>query len=88
MGAHGAPNAAPTCATTPTLADLGVLYGGRDRLLRVTEVAEQLGVSTSTVYKLCKGDELPHVRVIDSIRIRPSDLAAFVERGSSKSMSK
>jgi hypothetical protein len=40
VGAHGAPNTAPACATTPRLADLGLLFGGRDRLLRVTEVAE------------------------------------------------
>ena len=25
VGAHGAPNTAPACATTPMLADLGVL---------------------------------------------------------------
>ena len=80
MGAHGAPNTAPACATTPMLADLGVLYGGRGRLLRVAEVADQLGVSTATVYGLCAAGELPHVRIVDSIRVRPSDLAAFVKR--------
>jgi len=58
---------------------LGVLYGGRDRLLRADEVAEQLGVSTATVYKLCKTGRLPHVRIIDSVRVRPTDLAAFAE---------
>jgi len=78
-GAHGAPNTAPACATTPMLADLGVLYGGRGRLLRVAEVAEQLGVSTATVYSLCETGQLPHIRIVDSIRVRPSDLAAFVE---------
>jgi excisionase family DNA binding protein len=79
VGAHGAPNTAPACATTPRLADLGVLYGGRDRLLRVAEVAEQLGVSTATVYGLCAAGDLPHVRIVDAIRIRPGDLAAFVD---------
>ena len=78
-GAHGAPNTAPACATTPRLADLGVLYGGRDRLLRVAEIAEQLGVSTATVYSLCAAGELPHIRIVDSIRVRPSDLAVFVD---------
>jgi excisionase family DNA binding protein len=81
VGAHGAPNTAPPCETTPTLADLGVLYGGRDRLLRVSEVAEQLGVSTATVYKLCKRGDLPHVRIVDSIRVRPGDLAAVLAGG-------
>jgi excisionase family DNA binding protein len=68
-----------TRTTTPTLADLGVLYSGRDRLLSVSEVAEHLGVSTATVYKICKRGDLPHVRIIDSIRIRPSDVAAFAD---------
>jgi len=79
VGAHGAPNTASACATTPMLADLGVLYGGRGQLLRVVEVADQLGVSTATVYNLCAAGRLPHVRIVDSIRVRPSDLAAFVD---------
>ena len=83
-GAHGAPNAAPACATTPTLADLGLLYGGRDRLLRAAEVAEQLGVSTATFYKICQSGELPHVRIIDTIRVRPGDLEAFLARNRSR----
>ena len=77
-GAHGAPNTAPAWATTPTLADLGVLYGGRDRLLTVGEAAEYLGVCHAVVYRLCAGAELRHVRIVHSIRIRPADLAAFV----------
>ncbi len=66
------------CAITPTLGDLTVLYGGLDRLLTVAEVAERLCVSTATVYKLCDRGGLPHVRIIDSIRVRPADLATFV----------
>jgi excisionase family DNA binding protein len=64
--------------TMPTPNDLGVLYGGRNRLLTVREVAEQLDVCAATVYRLCENGELPHVRIIDSIRIRPADLGAFV----------
>jgi len=44
----------------------------------VAEVSEQLGVSTATVYKLCKRAALPHVRIIDTIRVRPADLAGFL----------
>ena len=77
-GAHGAANVARAVATTPTLADLGLLYAGRDQLLRVAEVAEQLSVSTATVYKICSQGWLPHVRIADSIRILPVDLAAFI----------
>ncbi len=55
-------------------ADPGSLYGGRDRLLRVAEVAEHLGVCAATVYRLCETGELAHVRIVNSIRIRPDDL--------------
>jgi excisionase family DNA binding protein len=69
--------AAP-CATTPTLGDVAGLHGGRGRLLTVPDVAEQLGVCSATVYRLCGSGELPHVRIANSIRIRPADLAAFL----------
>jgi len=62
----------------PTLADLGVLLGGRDRLLKVAEVAEHLDVSNATVYGLCERGELPYVWIVNSMRIRPRDLEAFV----------
>ena len=61
-----------------TLADLQVLWGGRDRLLRVAEVAEHLGVSNATVYGLCERGELPYVWLVNSMRIRPRDLEEFV----------
>jgi excisionase family DNA binding protein len=72
------PGTVRPCATTPTMEDLFVLYGGRNRLLQVAEVAEQLGVCAATVYRLCNRGELPHVRIVDSIRIRPADLAGFL----------
>jgi excisionase family DNA binding protein len=62
----------------PTLADLRVLWGGRDRLLRVAEVAEHLGVSNTTIYGLCERGELPYVWVVTSMRIRPRDLEEFL----------
>jgi excisionase family DNA binding protein len=63
----------------PTMADLAVIYGGRGRLLRVAEVAEQLGVCNATVYRLCESGELPHLRVVISIRVRPKDLEEYVD---------
>jgi excisionase family DNA binding protein len=48
-------------------------------LLTVKDVALQLGVSTTTVYKLCYSGALPHIRIIGSMRIAPADLAAFIE---------
>jgi excisionase family DNA binding protein len=51
----------------------------------VAEVAENFGVCNATVYRLCESGALAHVRVINSIRVRPSDLAKYVagarERG-------
>jgi excisionase family DNA binding protein len=75
LGQHGH-RAARTDHPTPN--DLGVLYGGRNRLLTVSEVAEQRGVCTAIVYRLCESGELPHVRVVEWIRVRPVDLAAFL----------
>jgi excisionase family DNA binding protein len=72
------PGTAVPGPTTPTPNDLGVLYSGRNRLLTVREVAEQLGVCAATVYRLCERGELPHVRIVQSIRIRPGDLQGFL----------
>jgi excisionase family DNA binding protein len=67
-------------ATTPTTTDLEALHGGRMSLLSVGAVAERLGVCSATVYRLCERGELPHVRIVNSIRIRPEDLRAFLEQ--------
>jgi excisionase family DNA binding protein len=48
------------------------------QFLSVREAAKALSVSPATVYKLCRRGELPHVRVSNSIRVAPDDLAAFV----------
>jgi excisionase family DNA binding protein len=74
----GGPETELAVATTPTVADLAVFHGGRGRLLRVAEVAEQLGVCNATVYRLCESGELPHIRVVNSIRVRPKDLADYI----------
>jgi excisionase family DNA binding protein len=47
-------------------------------LLNVKEVARQLGVCTRTVYELCTGGALPHIRILNAIRIAPADLRKFV----------
>lgn len=48
------------------------------RLLKVGEVAELLGVSTATVYALCKRGVLRHVRVANAIRVPEAALGAFL----------
>ena len=55
-----------------------VLEGGRRRLLSPREVADELGVSRWAVYALVERGELRHVRISNSIRVAPDDLAKFV----------
>lgn len=50
----------------------------RSRFLTVAEVAEQLRVSTMTVYRLIKAEELPATRVGKSLRIRTDDVERFL----------
>jgi predicted DNA-binding transcriptional regulator AlpA len=69
-------------ATTPTTADLVALHGGRERLLRIADVAERLAVCAATVYRLCERWELPHIRIVNSIGIRPRDLEALLAKRS------
>jgi excisionase family DNA binding protein len=47
-------------------------------LLRIADVAERLGGCAATVYRLCERGELPHVRIVNSIRVRRADLDALV----------
>ena len=59
-----------------------VLQGSRGlspvgRWLTVADVAGCLGVSTATVYGLCKRGELGHVRVANAIRVSERALAGF-----------
>ena len=79
MSASDTPGTVQPAATNPTVPDLIALRGGRDRLLSVGEVAAELGVCAATVYRLCERGELPHVRIINSIRIRPRNLATFMD---------
>jgi excisionase family DNA binding protein len=49
-----------------------------DRLLTAHEVADQLRVSTMTVYRLIRRGELPAVRVGRNYRVRSRDLDAYL----------
>lgn len=50
-----------------------------DGLLTVREVAEAMRVSTMTVYRLIKAEELPAIRVGKHFRIRRSDLTGYLD---------
>ncbi len=80
QGATPAPKTRQRPSVAPTPADLQVLWGGRDRLLTVAEFAEHLGVCNATVYRLCDRGELAFVWIGNSMRIRPDDLRAFLDR--------
>lgn len=49
------------------------------RFLTVQEVAEQLRVSSMTVYRLIKSGEIPAVRVGRSFRVREPDVDRYLE---------
>jgi excisionase family DNA binding protein len=54
--------------------------GDRDEpLLSVADVARRLSVSTATVYGLCGSGKLPHVRIMNAVRVRPADLRGFID---------
>ena len=81
MGGQGATPGAKTRQrpnVAPMFADRRVLWGGRDRLLKVSEVAEHLGVSNATVHGLCDSGKLPYVWIVNSIRIRPANVDSYV----------
>ena len=48
------------------------------QLLTAAEVAEQLRVSTMTIYRLIRSGELPAVRVGRNYRVPVEDLAAYL----------
>jgi excisionase family DNA binding protein len=50
-----------------------------DGLLTVREVAEAMRVSTMTVYRLIKAEELPAIRVGKHFRIRRRDLSGYLD---------
>jgi excisionase family DNA binding protein len=48
------------------------------RLLTAAEVADQLRVSTMTIYRLIRRGELPAVRVGRNYRVRSEDLERYL----------
>ena len=53
--------------------------------LSVKEVAEKLGVVKDTIYRLISAGELPSHQVGRAVRIRWTDVEAYLKRGSDKS---
>ena len=51
-----------------------------ERLLTVKDVQERLNVSRSMAWKLVYSGEIAHVKIGRCVRVRETDVAAFVER--------
>ena len=51
-----------------------------EKLLKGSEVAGLLGVSKSFVYLLMQSGEIPTVRLRHAVRVRPKDLADYIEK--------
>ena len=58
------------------------------RLLRPEEVRNILSISRSFVYKLLESGEIPVVRIGKTVRVRPQDLKAYIERSFSPGLAK
>ena len=50
-----------------------------EQLLTVRHVAQLLGVCRATVYKWAASGLLPHVRIVNVVRVRREDLARFIK---------
>jgi excisionase family DNA binding protein len=50
-------------------------------LLRPVDVAELLNVSRKTAYRLIERGDLDAIHVGANVRVRPEDLAAYLDRG-------
>jgi excisionase family DNA binding protein len=54
---------------------------GREPLLTAVEVSERTGLPLQRVYELCRREMIPHVRVGRQVRVAPSALREWIERG-------
>jgi excisionase family DNA binding protein len=55
--------------------------------MKAAEAAKLLGVGVSTVYRLAERNEIPHLRLGGSIRVRRSTLEAFLRNLEARSLS-
>jgi excisionase family DNA binding protein len=57
---------------------MNTVDGASGRLLRLDEVAERLSISKSMAWKLVAYGHIRSVRIGRAVRVRPSDLDAYV----------
>ncbi len=51
-----------------------------EQLLKAADVARVLNVSVPMAYRLMQRGEIPVVRINSAVRVKPSDLQAYIER--------
>ncbi len=54
-----------------------------EQLLKVTDVAKALNISLAMAYRVVQRGEIPAIRIGTSVRVKPSDLQAYIERSRS-----
>ncbi len=52
----------------------------KERLLKPGEVATALSISRALTYRLLQSGKIPVVRISHAVRVKPSDLRAYVEK--------
>lgn len=51
-----------------------------DNYLRPRDIADRLGLHRTTVYKLIKAGELPHIRIGEAVRVPAAAFHAYLDR--------
>jgi excisionase family DNA binding protein len=51
-----------------------------DKILTVSEVASLLKISKAKIYLLAQKKKIPHIKIDKNIRIKESDLIAWLEK--------
>jgi len=51
-----------------------------ERLLKVNDVAKILNISRAFSYRLLRNGDIPSIKINSTIRVRPKDLEAFIQR--------
>jgi excisionase family DNA binding protein len=71
-------------AAAASLVMADVMLGGKVReepdSLTVKDVARRLGVSSRVAYELCQDGEIDAFKIGRTIRVKPTELEAYVER--------
>ena len=78
FGTHGVANTAPAVSTPPAPLTSGSCTEAGTGSCPWPRLPSS-SASRCDLIRPLRADELPHIRIVDSIRVQPSDLAAFVD---------